>query len=74
MEAKKVVAVFVMCMVVLSAVHVQVAEADEIFKRCFDNCQKECADEGHGYTFCEMKCDADCGMMELKAKIENLKH
>ncbi|KAK2998372.1 hypothetical protein RJ639_010140 [Escallonia herrerae] len=71
--AKKLVAVFLMCIVVLAAVHVNAQNsAEEEYKSCFTDCQKGCEGEGHGYTFCEMKCDSDCGTQELKAKLEEL--
>lgn len=64
----KVVAVFVMCIVVVASMHVREANADAFstkYKECFNNCEKECKNEGQGYTFCEMKCDADCGAKEI---------
>ncbi|KAK4355509.1 hypothetical protein RND71_024480 [Anisodus tanguticus] len=63
MEAKKLVTMFLMCMVVLSAVHVSKAEE---FQVCFEDCQKECFAAGHGKTYCELRCDADCGLMEIQ--------
>ncbi|KAF5741914.1 50S ribosomal protein L24 [Tripterygium wilfordii] len=50
--------VFVMCIVVVAAMQLRQAEAtdgDSKFKDCFTSCEKECMDDGHGNTFCEMK-------------------
>ncbi|KAK4357403.1 hypothetical protein RND71_023013 [Anisodus tanguticus] len=69
MEAKKLVTMFLMCMVVFSAVHVSKAE----FQGCYEDCQKECAEKGHGPTFCELKCDTDCGYMEIQESFQKLK-
>lgn len=70
MAMKKVVAVFLMCMFVMTAMHANKAEARAIdqYKNCFDTCFNECFQDGkgNGYTFCEMKCDDDCGVKEIK--------
>ncbi|OIT39378.1 PREDICTED: major pollen allergen Ole e 6-like [Nicotiana attenuata] len=75
MEAKKLVAVFLMCMVVLTAVsNVPKAEAtEEEFKDCYNTCHQECSQEGHGYTYCEMKCDTECSMKEIRAQFPKFK-
>ncbi|KAL3517072.1 hypothetical protein ACH5RR_023974 [Cinchona calisaya] len=69
----KIVAVFLMCMVAIAAVHIHKAEAttEQQFSECYHTCHKECFQDGkaNGYTFCEMKCDADCASKELKAKL-----
>ncbi|GFY98809.1 hypothetical protein Acr_13g0002100 [Actinidia rufa] len=63
--AGKMVAVFLMCVVVVAAMHVQEAEAmGEVFKPCYEECQKDCQASGNGNTFCEMKCDTDCSLKE----------
>ncbi|KAF3436270.1 hypothetical protein FNV43_RR23362 [Rhamnella rubrinervis] len=53
----------------VAALDVREANADDVFsakyKECFNSCEKECKDGGQGYTFCEMKCDADCGAKEI---------
>ncbi|KAL2535421.1 AAI domain-containing protein [Forsythia ovata] len=42
------------------------AEAtEEEFKECYNTCHKECSEQGNGYTFCEIKCDTDCGIKEV---------
>lgn len=65
--AKKLVAVFLMCLFVMATFHVHEAEADEAqFKECYDTCHKECSDKGNGFTFCEMKCDTDCSVKDVK--------
>ncbi|XP_055832517.1 uncharacterized protein LOC129901392 [Solanum dulcamara] len=90
MEAsKKLVAVFLVCIIVISS-SVQISMADgesntEKFKTafntaaveytaCYNLCQKECSDAGFGYTHCEMKCDEDCTAKLLKEKIQNMKN
>lgn len=65
--AKKLVALFVMCVVVVAALHAQEAEATadtDTFKNCFVNCQTDCHADGNGYTFCEVKCDEECSAKE----------
>ncbi|XP_038692229.1 major pollen allergen Ole e 6-like isoform X2 [Tripterygium wilfordii] len=72
MAANKLFAVFVMCIVVVAAMQlrqVEAAETDFKFKDCFNTCEKECIDGGQGNTFCEMKCDADCGTKEVADKL-----
>ncbi|KAK6920932.1 Pollen allergen ole e 6 [Dillenia turbinata] len=69
--AKKLVAVFFMCMVVVAAM--QLAEADsaeEHYRSCFKTCEKECLG-GNGNAFCEMKCDADCTAKEVAEKLKS---
>ncbi|MCD7468420.1 hypothetical protein HAX54_006589 [Datura stramonium] len=88
-SSKKLVAVFLVCMVVLSSsVHVCKADGEssqqkykEAFKSveneygvCYNDCQKECSNAGFGYTHCEMKCDEDCTAKLLKEKLENMKN
>ncbi|OIT34272.1 hypothetical protein A4A49_57192 [Nicotiana attenuata] len=89
-SSKKLVAVFLVCMVMLSSVHVSKAHEQEksnaeMFKEsvarvtaeytiCFNECEKECIDQGLGYTHCEMKCDSDCNAKLLKEKFEQLKN
>lgn len=85
MEAsKKLVAMFLLCIVMISSsVHVSMADGEsttEKFKKaftvvateyavCYNTCQKVCADAGFGYTHCEMKCDEDCTATLLKGII-----
>ncbi|KAF5177213.1 hypothetical protein FRX31_033205 [Thalictrum thalictroides] len=64
----KIVAFFVMCMVLVATMKVE-AEPDELSEKyaaCFNTCQSECQASGNGYTHCEMKCDEDCSAKELK--------
>lgn len=65
----KVVAVFVACFLVVAALQVCEAGLEDKFsaryKECFNNCEDQCKKDGQGYTFCEMKCDADCGAKEI---------
>lgn len=65
--AKKLFAVFVMCLIVLAAVNVATAhDYQGDYQNCYKDCEKECEYEGNGYTFCEMKCDTNCAQLELK--------
>lgn len=57
--ANKLVSVFLMCIVVMAALHIPQAAADE-YKTCYERCNQDCRGEGNGQTFCEMKCDSDC--------------
>ncbi|CAL5432989.1 unnamed protein product [Camellia sinensis] len=63
---KQFIAVFVMCMVVVAAMQVREADAamGDVYKECYAQCTKDCNAE-NGYTFCEMKCDAQCGTKEV---------
>ncbi|WMV58984.1 hypothetical protein MTR67_052369 [Solanum verrucosum] len=54
MEANKLVIVFLMCMVVLSVVHISTAE---LFKGCYD----ECTD-----SICRMRCQVECDYLDFK--------
>ena len=58
--AKKIVSVFLMFIMVLAALQIQQAAADDGYKSCFEKCSEECQSQGNGGTFCEMKCDTDC--------------
>lgn len=60
---KNIAAVFILCIVMVAALHVGEAFTAD-YKDCFKKCEKECLDEGQGYTFCEMKCDAECAAKE----------
>ena len=68
--AKKFVAALLLCMVAIAAVHILKAEAvdENQFRDCYSTCHKECFNDGsgNGFTFCEMKCDADCAGKEIK--------
>ncbi|RAL43489.1 hypothetical protein DM860_012630 [Cuscuta australis] len=72
--AQKVVAAFLGCLFVLSAMQggVQVAEAagSPVYRECFDTCLNDCMKGGRGYTDCEMKCDTECGAKEFNAKLK----
>ncbi|KAM7527205.1 hypothetical protein LguiB_030615 [Lonicera macranthoides] len=71
--AKKLFVVFVMCLIVLAAVNVATAQDDQgDYQNCYKDCGKQCEYEGNGYTFCEMKCDANCAQLELKAKMSRM--
>ncbi|KAM4086051.1 hypothetical protein ACJW30_10G073700 [Castanea mollissima] len=69
--ANQFVAVFLMCIVVVATFSLQEAKAaeEDNFKECFNDCRKGCLGEGNGSTFCEMKCDNDCGEKELAEKL-----
>lgn len=66
---QKIVAVFVMWLVVLSVMHIEKGEAaggSQVYKQCYETCQNDCMQGGRTYTDCEMKCDTDCSNAELK--------
>ncbi|XP_024020598.1 major pollen allergen Ole e 6 [Morus notabilis] len=70
--AKKLVALFVMCIVVVAAMHAREAEAtnsEALYKACFLNCQDACKVEGNGFTHCEVKCDTECSNKEEEEKL-----
>lgn len=50
-----------LCLVFATAVQMAAAQPllDQ-YKQCFKDCHDSCQTEGHGNTFCEMKCDGDC--------------
>lgn len=64
--AKKLVAVFLTLVVVVAALHVRKAEAEETieeakqFVECEKTCLEECEAENNTNTRCEMKCDTEC--------------
>ncbi|KAI6674776.1 hypothetical protein NL676_002682 [Syzygium grande] len=68
--ANKLVAAFLVCVVLAGALHAREAEAtaDGAFKSCFTACHDGCKAGGHGFTFCEMKCDTECTEKELAGK------
>ncbi|KAK6940789.1 Pollen allergen ole e 6 [Dillenia turbinata] len=68
--ARKLVAVFLVCIVVVAAMQFTDAlNADEKFRSCFNTCEEECKAHGEGNSFCEMKCDADCTAKEVADKL-----
>lgn len=74
--AKKLVAVFLMLVVVVAALHIREAEAEDgdhqEYKECFGNCLKECEDgNAHGQTYCEMSCDTECASKESAGKFSS---
>lgn len=67
--ANKLFAIFLVCVSIAAALHIQNVEAHEDstkgrFVECFKECENECLSKGHGYTLCEMKCDTDCADKE----------
>ncbi|KAK6925060.1 Pollen allergen ole e 6 [Dillenia turbinata] len=70
--AKKLIAVFLMCVVVVAAMQLTEAQSsEEKFRSCFNDCEKKCMGFGHGNSFCEMKCDADCTAKEVADKLKS---
>ncbi|KAM3249025.1 hypothetical protein P3L10_010794 [Capsicum annuum] len=66
MKANKLVTVFLMCMIVLSVVHVSMAG-------CFDSCVNECMQNGRGKDICENNiCDPICPDERSKEQTNNL--
>lgn len=68
----KLVAVFLMSMVVAAAMNMVVEAGDpngsgsEVYKSCFEACMKTC---NGGETHCEMSCDDKCDAEELQCKL-----
>ncbi|KAI3439410.1 uncharacterized protein J3R85_004832 [Psidium guajava] len=69
--ANKLVAAFLVCIVVAAALNIRTAEAaiDEKFKSCFNTCESECKAEGNGSTTCEIRCDNECSAKEIADKL-----
>ncbi|KAF3627388.1 putative cyclic nucleotide-gated ion channel 1-like [Capsicum annuum] len=82
-SSKKLVAMFLVCIVVLSySVHVSNAADEDSARRfvdkahadyaaCFNDCDEDCTHQGLGFTFCEVKCDEDCTDQLLKASVDD---
>lgn len=61
--ANKLVALFLMCIVVVAAfsLHEATPQADkDKFKSCFDTCKTECITETNHNSLCEVKCENEC--------------
>ncbi|KAI4301228.1 hypothetical protein L6164_034525 [Bauhinia variegata] len=72
--ANKLVAVFVVCIVVIAALQLPAAQAHEDqFKHCFSKCVEDCRKGDDGETNCEIKCDGDCDAKEAMAKLDSEK-
>ena len=85
--ANKMIAMLFMCTLVVAALQlpaaatttatdadiVEVAEAkfDAKFRSCYRHCEKECIDNGSGQSFCEVKCDEDCGDKEVAGNLSS---
>ncbi|KAA0066995.1 hypothetical protein IC582_023992 [Cucumis melo] len=78
--AKKMIALFLMCIVVVAALQFASAnKEDEVakyeakfdakYKSCFKTCEKECLENGSGQSYCEVKCDEDCNEKEVADKL-----
>ncbi|XP_050204098.1 major pollen allergen Ole e 6-like [Mercurialis annua] len=70
--AKKLVAMFVMCMIVAAAMQLPIVDAKvspDVYKNCFTGCKKECMDGGRSSSDCEMKCDQDCALKEAETNM-----
>ncbi|KAF5199893.1 hypothetical protein FRX31_010522 [Thalictrum thalictroides] len=70
--AKKTLALFVICIVVLAAmVHLGEADANEDrYKSCYNTCYDECKSQGKGHTTCEINCDEDCEAKDARAQLD----
>ncbi|KAF9622585.1 hypothetical protein IFM89_032484 [Coptis chinensis] len=68
--AKKTLALFVICIVVLAAmVHLgEVNASEERYKTCYNSCYGECKTSGKGHTACEIKCDEECDAKDTQGK------
>lgn len=71
--ANKLVAVFLVCVVVMAAMQTPTAAAenkyDARYRECFIACEDKCKKNGQGVSFCEVKCDEDCTQKEAADKL-----
>ncbi|KGN46520.1 hypothetical protein Csa_005728 [Cucumis sativus] len=79
--AKKMMAVFLMCIVVVATLQFVMANEedgvtkyeakfDAKYKSCYETCEKECLrNDTNGESFCEVKCDEDCSEKEAADKL-----
>ena len=73
--ASKLVAVFLLCIVAAAAMHLtEASPVDDQYATCFNDCDDKCKNEGNGYSFCEMKCDADCLAKQAFGKLREYLH
>ncbi|KAM7521612.1 hypothetical protein LguiA_011514 [Lonicera macranthoides] len=78
--AKKLVAVFIIMCLVVSAVNVKANENDdnkvEDYETCYKKCGPECEDKGQGIRFhmCDLNCEGGCIFDQIKAKVHELLH
>ncbi|KGN46485.1 major pollen allergen Ole e 6 [Cucumis sativus] len=83
--AKKIVAVFFMCIVVMASLQFGNATNEEVKKyeakyeakyvSCYENCLRICLARLSGRGYCEVKCDEDCEEKEVAEKLHiQIKH
>ncbi|KGN46519.1 hypothetical protein Csa_005196 [Cucumis sativus] len=81
MAKKKMMGVLLICIVVMAALEFSIVNGEEKedkyeskfdakYKTCYESCEKECLENGNnGQSFCEVKCDEDCGEKESADKL-----
>ncbi|KAL0538247.1 hypothetical protein IC582_027258 [Cucumis melo] len=78
--AKKIIAVFVMCIVVMASLQFGNATNEEEVKKyeakfdvkyvsCYENCMRVCLARLGGRGYCQVKCDEDCEEKEVADKL-----
>lgn len=68
MASQKVVPVFLVCLVLVAAIHVAeggLAHKQRELTQCLQECDKKCVKDNNR-SFCEQKCDEDCSQVEDK--------
>ncbi|GMN57505.1 hypothetical protein TIFTF001_026614 [Ficus carica] len=69
--AKKLVALFVMCVIVVTAMQAREAEAANTvtFDNCVVQCQYECKAAGDGYPQCTFTCKTICSAEKTQLRV-----
>ncbi|MCL7031477.1 hypothetical protein MKW94_030011 [Papaver nudicaule] len=73
--ARKIAAVFVICIVLVATfyVHETAATVSEEFRSCFNTCKDECISLDSGKsTACEISCDNECTTKETRSKLDTV--
>lgn len=68
MASQKIIAVLLVCLVLVAAIHVAeggLETKEKEYKKCLEDCETKCEKE-NSRSFCEQKCDEDCENLEDK--------
>lgn len=63
MEAKRLMAFFLLCVIVIASVHVHTVDAgsDDASEMCYNNCFHRCKlDSTNSHGHCQAKCGMEC--------------
>ncbi len=77
--AKKIFALFVVCMVLIATIKVEAARdtdsepLTERYVTCYNVCDEQCKASGRDKSDCEIKCDEECSDKELQAMLNEVK-